>query len=600
MRYASTNKNFLSTTGLAVLGSLGIHGLLWAVLPGLPLNQAAKSPTQRTVGLVQLTPEEQSRLPQTLNPADTALPDFANQPSALPPLPPPPPLQTSVLPPLQLPPGAAPVYTLPPAQNPPPPTQTYRVPLPPPPQNSVAFAPIPYENIPSTPPNRPIPEGNIPSVEPPSGQSYPVTTLPSPPQVPANTPINNGQPNSLSRNNGLPGGLTPDLSVPADATEPTPQQTPESSTTAENNPSIQANRLPDRGKRELLALQEQIRKRNQSGATTQPQTGSSGMTSEQLRLALRQQSDRSNTTPTEANPRLNDRKALVEALRQQRRNVNVSNEPSEATRTALANLDRFEAQRARVLAQYPDAIIKPPIRDELETCDRKLDGGVAIVGVVVSPEGKIVSNPSLISKTGPADVAQATRYVSNVRFGKTTKPSYYSFNLKFDYDAKTCAQAAPTNTPQPTPTPRNVDTPTRNTPQLTPTPQQRRITPTNPVTPTSNTPQPTSTPRRINTPTTPITPIRNIPQPTPTPRQRRVLPTTPITPIRNTPQPTPTTPIETNTNSRRRTPLTAPTSIPLPTPVERSRPQPAPTLENNSPQSTDAPQPSPRIEPTAD
>ncbi|KJH71179.1 hypothetical protein [Aliterella atlantica] len=593
MRYASTNKNFLSTTGLAVLGSLGIHGLLWAVLPGLPLNQAAKSPTQRTVGLVQLTPEEQSRLPQTPNPADTALPDFANQPSALPPLPPPPPLQTSVLPPLQLPPGAAPVYTLPPAQNPPPPTQTYRVPLPPPPQNSVSFAPIPYENIPSTPPNRPIPEGNIPSVEPPSGQSSPVTTLPSPPQVPLNSPINNGQPNSLSRNNGLPGGLTPDLSVPADATEPTPQQTPESSTTAENNPSIQANRLPDRGKKELLALQEQIRRRNQSGATTQPQTGSSRMTSEQLRLALRQQSDRSNTPPTQANPRLDDRKGLVEALRQQRRNVNVSNQPSEATRTALDNLDRFEAQRARVLAQYPNAIIKPPIRNQLETCDRKLDGGVAIVGVVVSPEGKIVSNPRLISKTGPADVAQATRYVSNVRFGKTAKPSYYSFNLKFDYDAKTCAQA------QPQPTPNNTQPTRRTAPQPTPVTPTRRTAPQPTSTPSNiNIPQPKPTIpiRRTTPPKTRVTPIQNTPQPTLTPRQRRI--------IVPTPQPTP---IERNTNTRQRTPLTAPTSIPLPSPVQRNTPQPIQTPDTPirqltpSPQGTETPQTPPsNSEPTAD
>lgn len=417
MRYASTNKNFLSTTGLAILGSLGIHGLLWAVLPGLPLNQAAKSPTQRTVGLVQLTPEEQSRLPQTPNPADTALPDFANQPSALPPLPPPPPLQTSVLPPLQLPPGAAPVYTLPPAQNPPPP-QTYRVPLPPPPQNSVSFAPIPYENISSTPPNRPIPE-NIPSAEPPSGQSYP-TILPSPPEQPSNPPINNAQPNNLYRNNGQPNlALQPDLSVPADATNQAQQQTPETNTNAETNPSIQSNRLPERGKRELLALQEQIRRRNQSGATTQPQTSSSRMTSEQLRLALKQQSDRSNTSPTQANPRLTDRKGLVEALRQQGgRNINVSNEPSAATRTALANLDKFEAQRQRVLAKYPDAITRSPIRDKLKTCNRSVEGGVAIVDVVVSPEGKILSNPSLISKTGSADVAQATKYVSSVQFNK--------------------------------------------------------------------------------------------------------------------------------------------------------------------------------------
>lgn len=583
MRYASPIKNLLPKTGLAVLASLGIHGLLWAVLPGLTLNQADQAPSQRTVGLVQLTPEEQNRLPQVPT-ADTELPAFANQPSALPPLPPPPPYQTSVLPPLQLPPGAAPVYNLPPAQNPPPPTQTYRIPLPPPPQTT-SFAPIPYEYIPGTAPNRPIPEGNIPSAEP-SGQSYPVTgALPPAPQVQPNPPRNNGQLNNPYRNNGQPNlALTPDLTVPADATDQTPQPTVEPSTTGETNPSIQPNQLPARGKQELLALREQIRRRNQSGTTTQPQTNNSA-TNEQLRLALRQQRDRA-LTPTQANPRLTDRKALIAALKQQRdRNVNRSNEPSAETRTALANLRSFEAQRARVLAQNPDTVIKPPIRNQLKTCDRSLDGGVAIVGVVVSPEGKLVSSPNLISKTGAADVTQATKYVSSLKFGKTAKPSYYSFNLKFDYDAKTCAQAqpkpTPTSTPQPTPVPRNT-----NTPQLTP------------VTPIRSTPQPTPViPIRRTTPQkTPVIPIQATPQPTITPRRQRRI-------IVPTPQPTP---LERSPNTRQRTPLTAPTSIPLPNPV-RNTPQATPTPNNSirqltpSPQSTETSQPSPsNSEPTAD
>lgn len=571
MRYASPIKNLLSTSGLAVLASLGIHGLLWAVLPGLTLNQADKAPSQRTVGLVQLTPEEQSRLPQVPT-ADTELPAFANQPSALPPLPPPPPLQTSILPPLQLPPGAAPVYNLPPAQNPPPPTQTYRIPLPPPPQTT-SFAAIPYEYIPGTAPNKPIPDGNIPSAEP-SRQSYPVTeTLPPVPQVPSNSSRNNGQSNNPYRNNGQPNlALTPDLTVPADTQNQTPQQTTEPSTTPETNPSIQPNQLPERGKQELLALREQIRRRNQAG-TTGPQTNPNSATNEQLRLALRQQRDRTLTSPTQTNPRLTDRKALIAALKQQRdRNVNTSNEPSEETKTALNNLSSFEAQRARVLAQNPDTVIKPPIRDRLKTCDRKSDGGVAIVGAVVSPEGKLVSSPNLISKTGLADVTQATKYVSSLKFGKTAKPSYYSFNLKFDYDAKTCAQAqpkpTPISTPQPTPIPRNI-----NTPQPTPLIPIRRTTPQK----------------------TPPTPIQATPQPTLRPRQRRI--------IVPTPQPTP---LERSPNTRQRTPLTAPTSIPLPNPV-RNTPQPISTPGNPirqltpSPQSTQTPQPSPsNSEPTAD
>lgn len=318
-------------------------------------------------------------------------------------------------------------------------------------------------------------------------------------------------------------------------------------------------------------MQEQIRRRNQSG-TTEPQNSPSSATNEQLRLALRQQRDRA-LTPTQSNPRLTDRKALLAALKQQRdRNVNTSNEPSAETRTALANLSSFEAARARVLAQNPDTVIKPPIRDELKTCDRKSDGGVAIVGAVVSPEGKLVSSPNLISKTGAADINQATKYVSSLKFGKTAKPSYYSFNLKFDYDAKTCAQAqpkpTPTSTPQPTPIPRNT-----NTPQPTPVIPIRRTTPQK----------------------TPVIPIQATPQPTIIPRRQRKI-------IVPTPQPTP---LQGSPNTRQRTPLTAPTSIPLPNPV-RNTPQATPTPNNTirqltpSPQSTESQPSQSNSEPTAD
>src|SRR6476646_11174225 len=56
-------------TGIATIASLGVHGLLWIVLPILPLaSKTTESEAQRSVQLVELTPAEQSRLPSFATP----------------------------------------------------------------------------------------------------------------------------------------------------------------------------------------------------------------------------------------------------------------------------------------------------------------------------------------------------------------------------------------------------------------------------------------------------------------------------------------------------------------------------------------------------
>jgi len=75
MSYASSPKNFpnflqsfsqklFQPTGIAVMASIGIHGLVGATLPYWPIASPEKPQQLRNVKLVQLTPEEQSRLPQ--------------------------------------------------------------------------------------------------------------------------------------------------------------------------------------------------------------------------------------------------------------------------------------------------------------------------------------------------------------------------------------------------------------------------------------------------------------------------------------------------------------------------------------------------------
>jgi hypothetical protein len=113
MSYVSLLKNIpeilSQPAGIAAIASLGIHGAIAFVLPLLPVDSNKPKNTasaKSTVGLVELTPAEQKRLPQAPPPlaalpqplgqqlppqGQVQLPNFATQPtqlSALPPLPP--------------------------------------------------------------------------------------------------------------------------------------------------------------------------------------------------------------------------------------------------------------------------------------------------------------------------------------------------------------------------------------------------------------------------------------------------------------------------------------------------------------------------------
>jgi hypothetical protein len=77
IRSLPLQKALHNPTCLSAIASLLVHGLLWGVLPILPLASAEpdEPEIQRQVGLIELTPEELSRLP-----------DFAAAPSSIAPM----------------------------------------------------------------------------------------------------------------------------------------------------------------------------------------------------------------------------------------------------------------------------------------------------------------------------------------------------------------------------------------------------------------------------------------------------------------------------------------------------------------------------------
>ncbi|MGC1396720.1 MAG: hypothetical protein WA828_20865, partial [Coleofasciculaceae cyanobacterium] len=66
-RFQDFSQKLFTPTGIAVLASIGIHGVLAVLLPFMGNSSSQKS-APKTVQLVQLSPAEQSRLPQSALP----------------------------------------------------------------------------------------------------------------------------------------------------------------------------------------------------------------------------------------------------------------------------------------------------------------------------------------------------------------------------------------------------------------------------------------------------------------------------------------------------------------------------------------------------
>ncbi len=452
MSYASLVKTlpgtWRSSTSLAALASLGIHGLLFAVLPVLPFeSKSLDSQSRRTVGLIELTPNEQSRLPQ-VSTSQVTLPPFAMQPSVLPPLPPPPPFQLGVLPPL--PPPSSQIAVLPPLPALPqsfqlplnnrsvsnnslrassPQTQTFRVPPPAPTQNNRSVpSRIAINNPPGVlnqplqsnellpPPRRWTPPrvSGLPPTNGLTAQRFdPANFPPSPPIVPVPSP-----PPIVQENNNPAQNITPSQD----------QKVATANQQAPSTPAVLPQRVPERTKRELLARRDQLARANRAASPAIPAPGNtSGRGREQLEAALQQR------------------------LRSQPQR-NPAGSESETTARAIRQVEEYKAQYQRVQEDHPKVETKAPVRQKITTCEKQLDSSVAYINAVVNPQGKIVSGPVLYSKTGTVDIQQAIARVRNYSFQATSDTTNYNFAIKFKYDTGNCSESTPEPSPENTQT----------------------------------------------------------------------------------------------------------------------------------------------------
>ncbi|MBD2089021.1 TonB family protein [Microcoleus sp. FACHB-1515] len=223
-------------TAIAVLASIGVHGLLWAIFPYLPL--AARQPTeaeiQREVGLVELSPEELARVPQFDTQASLPIP-------------------------------AAP---LPPADAGRLPQQFSVTPLPTPPAGSLfppssLYVPPSLGRLPQVfTPNRPRVRSTTPTTRQTPRATPTPTPTPTPTATPTPTPTPTPLPPPTPGETVSEGGTSIDNVPPlAESPTPSPTATPSpnagtnngSGTNSESPPESPASPTPDRPSQEEIA-----------------------------------------------------------------------------------------------------------------------------------------------------------------------------------------------------------------------------------------------------------------------------------------------------------------------------------------------------------
>ena len=438
-----------STNGLAIVSSIGIHTLLLVVLPFVSLDPQEVE-LQSSIGVVELSPEEQSRIPQVaadpsvippVNTAQQQAPVAAQgfQSEILPPLPAPSPF----LPP---PPGTTPMYQMPSSDSLPPPAL---VPLPPPPQNPSLLLQNPFGQSPAPQPDRNI---QMRQISPPANAVPPLPGLPptqdlqpSPPlaQPPKNLP-DRAQQERMARQNAL----AQRLAANRNKADTSPTSDRERLLDAAAQQQVQrAKEREERASRLAATLQQRQQPQSQPTPTNPVTPNPNSDRTSRLAAILQQRQQQSQPNNPPANPPAatnpNSERASRLAALQQRLARPIGAQPdskpqSESTQT-IAQIEALQQQYQKVQQAYPQFVTAAPIRKRVPVCNKKLNGGEAIIAALTDPTGKIAIGPDVISKDSPSIVQQAAiRYVKRYSFTKSATPVNHTFRLEFSHNPNIC------------------------------------------------------------------------------------------------------------------------------------------------------------------
>ncbi len=486
-------------TVIAILASVGIHGLVGLSWDWLPFSDSDKQPnTWTTVDLVNLTSEEVSRLPDFSSPQATGLGSLnssSGQLGSLPELGPLPPSPTKLgIEPLTLPKGT-PLYDLPfdlpPApslgdlKTPLPSLQDYQSPsnfregLTNPPfsgnSNSMAIeellalerlerAQIERE-IEQRDRQRLIAAENNSRIGPPPAPEFRLQDVPPPPITPRPEP-----PSSIDQQiarQGMNQEVDPSqfFEIPYREDSPPPELSNGSGNANQSRvpPSrniFESNELPY-GVNPGMAPSPTQPPSEQTGPigraadlqtearNTEPE-GTPGSEQAVVPPNVPTQSDRPGETPAPAaEPGVTSEKVreIWDQILAQKTPANPTGSVSDRQNAMLEGTDAYIQWVSNLEAEYGEVNLKNPIavsnQYPLEACSQKLEGR-ALFGVLVDPKGQIIESPRRLLGTGQ-DILDsfARKWVQNMRFTPGSEPAVYQYAFEFKHDPQLCRSNAP-------------------------------------------------------------------------------------------------------------------------------------------------------------
>ncbi|AFZ07900.1 hypothetical protein Osc7112_3533 [Oscillatoria nigro-viridis PCC 7112] len=522
----------------AALASVSLHGVLGVSAPTLSNilfggNSSKNIPG--SVGIVELTPAEVSRLPQTIppKPSNTRFTPFSIAPVPLPPAP-------KLAPPLPPAPDTINLPAMPPGMPPP----GFFSPLPP--------SPLPPFTAPTAPPP---PKTPSPTVRTPSQPTTPTIIPPVPPSgllfppLPGNFDRNIPPPPSMTEAPQLPGGGSEDEAETLKKIiasrgglplfpDGAPVFTPEFPIGRNVGPDgVPKLTQKDPNKRNLIAETPEERIKRQQFEEGQRQLGQSGQPGANL--------------PTDRETQL------------------------AAANTYVALFEKFKKA-------YPDLEMTSPtpvnVPYPVTACSQKLQG-TAVFGAVVSPQGLLKAEPQPIVPTGYSildNTAKIAIISPSLTFSAASTHKLYQLTVDFKYDEKVCSGIPATPT-RPNPPGQQRPAPAPTAPR--PTGQQPSPAPTE-VKPQFEKPPAPSTKPQPGAKPSPSAP-KPAAQPSPSPEPKPAAEQSP------SPQPQPA--------QESPQPEAAPSPAPEVSPSPEAAPSPAPEV---SPSPEAAPSPAPEVSPS--
>ena len=444
----------------AALASVSLHGVFGVSAPTLSNiiyggNSSKNIPG--SVGLVELTPAEAGRLPQTLPPRPSNKPfsiapvPLRPSPKLAPPLPPAPPtINLPALPPGMPPPGF--------------------------------FSPLPY--------SPPLPPSPAPTAPPP-----PLTPSPTAKNPPLNIPA----PVQQQPPSGL---LFPPLPGNFDRNIPPPPPSPPS---LRELPSFPAGGTSED---DTEALARKIAEGGVPGLSDPNQINVPDYYSPQGR----------NSEGAEVGTQLPNNETPREIGRGQLEPLGPNLPPDRETQLAAANT--YFALFERFRKAYPDLEMTGPtpvsVAYPLAACSQKLEG-TAVFGAVVTPQGLLRAVPEPIVPTGYSilDNAAKTAIISpSLTFQAASTHKLYQLAVPFKYDEKVCSGIPVSPSTAPTrPNPAG-----QQPPAVAPTPPRPTAQPPSPAPAEEKPPTPSTKPQPAAQPSPPAPKPAAPPSPSPQPK----------------------------------------------------------------------------------